>query len=125
MSLLEKYILFRSNQANDSQSDCYFCQIEDISLEELNEAKATSEKLWRRIVDKRREQYSERMLEIDNALFLAAQSGDCKAADLLYRRFDGWSPKLVEQNNTIFNFAELARKANPKNRIKEDEYDDE
>jgi hypothetical protein len=50
------------------------------------------------------------MAKIDDALFKAAERGDTKAADLLYRRFDGWNPKIVEENNNFYNFAELVKK---------------
>jgi hypothetical protein len=51
------------------------------------------------------------MLKIDDAMFRAAKSGDTKAADLLYRRFDGWNPKIVEENNHFYNFTDLIKRA--------------
>jgi hypothetical protein len=50
------------------------------------------------------------MQKIDDALFKSAESGDVRAADLLYRRFDGWNPKIVEETNNFYNFADIAKK---------------
>jgi hypothetical protein len=49
------------------------------------------------------------MSKIDAALFRAAESGDTKAADLLYRRFDGWNPKIVEETNNYYNFTDMVK----------------
>jgi len=49
------------------------------------------------------------MAKIDHALFRAAEAGDTKAADLLYRRFDGWNPKIVEETNNYYNFADMVK----------------
>lgn len=65
---------------------------------------------WARAaLDGRRAAYADVMLDVDRALFLAAKSGDTKAADLVYRRFDNWNPRIVEQTNHIYNFADLVK----------------
>jgi hypothetical protein len=46
---------------------------------------------------------------LDKALFKAAKCGDTKAADLLYRRFDGWNPKIVEETNNYYNFTDMVK----------------
>ena len=108
-SIRDKYIQYRTNPDNDDKSDSHFCTSHEISLDELREMQKTDNRLSRDILQARRETYSQRMSKIDNALFRAAEQGDCKAADLLYRRFDGWNPKIVEETNNYYNFADMVK----------------
>jgi len=105
----DKYIQYRSNPDNDDKSDAYFCTQNAVSLDEIREMKEEDKKLYPDILKSRRLAYSERMTKIDAALFRAAEGGDTKAADLLYRRFDGWNPKIVEETNNYYNFTDLVK----------------
>jgi len=108
-SVRDKYIQYRSNPDNDDKSDAYFCTSNQISLDELQELIRQDRKLQSDILKSRRATYAIRMKKIDAALFRAAESGDTKAADLLYRRFDGWNPKIVEETNNYYNFTDMVK----------------
>ncbi len=105
----DKYIQYRTNPDNDGKSDAFFCSTNCVSLDEINELKAQDKKLHVDILKSRRDTYAKRMSKIDAALFRAAESGDTKAADLLYRRFDGWNPKIVEETNNYYNFTDMVK----------------
>ena len=105
----DKYIQYRTNPDNDEKSDAYFCTSNSISLDELNELKSSDNKLNVDILKARRATYAKRMQSIDAALFKADEMGDTKAADLLYRRFDGWNPKIVEETNNYYNFTDMVK----------------
>lgn len=47
---------------------------------------------WTKILDARRNKYSQITPEIDDALVKKAKTGDTKAIDLYFQRFDGWVP---------------------------------
>jgi hypothetical protein len=108
-SVRDKYIQYRTNPDNDDKSDAYFCTSNSISLDEINELRAQDKKLFQDILKARRETYARKMAKIDAALFQAAECGDTKAADLLYRRFDGWNPKIIEETNNYYNFADMVK----------------
>lgn len=108
-SVRDTYIQYRTNPDNDEKSDAYFCTSHGISLDELQELIRNDRKLQIDILKSRRATYAKRMTKIDAALFKAAEGGDTKAADLLYRRFDGWNPKIVEETNNYYNFADMVK----------------
>lgn len=108
-SVRDIYVQYRTNPDNDDKSDAYFCTTHGISLDDLRELILNDRKLQVDILKSRRETYAKRMAKIDAALFRAAESGDTKAADLLYRRFDGWNPKIVEETNNYYNFADMVK----------------
>ena len=107
--MIDKYIAFKANPGNDRKDDSFFCSESGVSLLELKREKKAHKDWGKSALNLRREFYAEKMVEIDQALFIAAKNGDTKAADLLYRRFDGWNPKIVEQNNNFYNFADLVK----------------
>ena len=109
MSIIDQYIAFKANPGNDKKDDAFFCSESGVSLSELKKEKKLYKMWGKSALNLRREHYAEKMVEIDRALFMAAKNGDTKAADLLYRRFDGWNPKIVEQNNNFYNFADLVK----------------
>ena len=109
MSIIDKYIAFKANPENDKSSDTLFCSVSGVSFDELKTEKKKYKTWAKSALNLRRDHYAEKMVEIDRALFIAAKNGDTKAADLLYRRFDGWNPKIVEQNNNFYNFADLVK----------------
>jgi len=117
-SVRDKYIHYRTNPDNDEKSDAFFCTSHGIGLDELKEMFLHDSKLSRDILHARRDKYATRMNKIDEALFKAAESGDTKAADLLYRRFDGWNPKIVEETNNYYNFADMVKGINKVTHIK-------
>lgn len=108
-SVRDKYIQYRTNPDNDDKSDAHFCTSHGVSLDEVREMQKTDETLPEAILKSRRSKYSTRMAKIDEALFRSAEQGDTKSADLLYRRFDGWNPKVVEETNNYYNFADLVK----------------
>jgi uncharacterized protein YhjY with autotransporter beta-barrel domain len=116
VEILDIYVLFRSNPDNDSVADAYFCTQHNIPLSSLRKLKKKYPRWAKKALEARREAYAEQMTEVDKALFTAAKSGDTKAADLLYRRFDGWNPKVVEQTNNFYNFSDIVKEL--KNGIK-------
>jgi len=121
MDIIDKYIAFKANPGNDKKDDTFFCSDAGVSLTELKKAKREYKTWAKSALNLRREHYAEKMVEIDRALFIAAKNGDTKAAELLYRRFDNWSPKNQEQNiNNFYNFADLVSslKKSPKQIIR-------
>jgi len=109
MTVRDKYIQYRMSPDNDERSDAYFCTTHSVPLDDLRTMQRGDIKLEKDILHARRDTYSKRMAKIDQALFRAAEQGDCKAADLLYRRFDGWNPKIVEETNNYYNFADMVK----------------
>ena len=109
MIIIDKYIAFKANPGNDKKDDAYFCSEAGVSLSELKAEKKKYKTWAKSALNMRREHYAEKMVEIDKSLFMAAKNGDTKAAELLYRRFDQWNPKIVEQNNNFYNFADLVK----------------
>jgi len=109
ISVRDKYIQYRTNPDNDEKSDAFFCSTNCISLDEVNELRATDHRLHQDILKGRRETYAKHMAKIDASLIKAAESGDTKAAELLYRRFDGWDPKVVAETNNYYNFTDMVK----------------
>jgi len=109
MTLREAYIKFRTDPANDEKSDSFFSTAYGFGLDDVRDMQRTEEGLAESILKGRRGKYSTRMLKIDDALIRAAESGDTKAAELVYRRFDGWNPKVVEETNNYYNFADMVK----------------
>ena len=108
-TLIETYILYRTNPDNDEKADSFFVSSFGFSLKDLRKAKRERPNWAKDVLEKRREKYAEHIVGVDKALFKAAKMGDTKAADLLYRRFDGWNPKIVEQNNNFYNFTDIVK----------------
>jgi len=92
----------------------YFCSQYGVPLDILRAYKAEHPSWAKLALEGRRTKYSERTAKIDQALYNKALDGDTKAAELWYKRFDGWSEKAAEtiiKNTTIVNFADIARHA--------------
>ena len=109
MNVRDTYIQYRTNPDNDDKSDAFFCSTNCISLDELNELLHSDKKIQADILKSRRATYAKRMKKIDASLFRAAEAGDTKAAELLYRRFDGWDPKVVAETNNYYNFTDMVK----------------
>jgi len=108
-SLIETYILYKTNPDNDGKADSLFASSFGFSLVELRKEKRINKDWAQRVLDARRARYAEHISDVDKAMFMAAKAGDTKAADLLYRRFDGWNPRIVEQNNNFYNFSDIVK----------------
>jgi len=108
-SLIDTYILYKTNPDNDGKNDSFFVSSFGFSLPELRKAKRQHKDWAQKVLDARRARYAEQIGDVDKALFQAAKCGDTKAADLLYRRFDGWNPRIVEQNNNFYNFSDIVK----------------
>jgi hypothetical protein len=107
--LIDSYILYRTDPDNDNKEDSFFVAAFGFSLQELRLAKKQHPEWAKQVLELRRERYSEQLGDVDKALFQAAKCGDTKAADLLYRRFDGWNPRVVEQTNNFYNFSDIVK----------------
>lgn len=114
MTLRETYVQYRTNPDNDVNSLSHFCTRHGYSLDEVNAALSDDKHLEKDILDARRDKYAKRMQKIDDALFKSAEHGDTRAADLLYRRFDNWNPKIVEETNNFYNFADIVKRVSEK-----------
>jgi len=108
-SLIETYILYKTNPDNDGKEDSFFVSTFGFSLKELRQAKKHRPEWAKEVLELRRARYAEKLGDVDKALFQAAKCGDTKAADLLYRRFDGWNPRVVEQTNNFYNFSDIVK----------------
>ena len=119
-SLIDTYILYRANPDNDDKKDSFFVSTFGFAMKDLSKAKRATKDWAQKVLEIRRAKYAEHILGIDKAMFKAAYCGDTKAADLLYRRFDGWNPKIVEQNNNFYNFSDIVKelKGNVNNRLR-------
>jgi len=114
MSIRDTYILYRTNPDNDEHSIAHFCTSYGFILSDVKDALKNDQTLEKDILDARRAKYAYRMQKIDDALFKSAETGDTRAADLLYRRFDGWDPKVVEQTNNFYNFTDIVKELRKK-----------
>jgi hypothetical protein len=111
--IVEEYISFRMQPTNDDTSDSIFCTKHNIALKTLKKIlQETKTDYKSKIVDERRATYKHRMLEVDDALFKRAKAGDVRAAELLYKRWDGWSDKLIDQSTHYhYDFVGLVKLA--------------
>lgn len=91
--MLEKYIEWRADPNNKDMEDSYFCTTNAISLDSLLLAKASDKEWAKKCVAKRRENYLIRLLEVDDALFMKAKTGDIKAVELIYERWEDYVRK--------------------------------
>jgi hypothetical protein len=109
--LLEEYLRFRKDPVNDETTDGMWCGTRRIRPEDLTRLKAAHPDWAQEVLDHRRKQYAEQLKDVDTALIEKAKSGNTQAAELLYRRFENWTPKAAEdalkRNPTNKTFAEL------------------
>lgn len=59
--------------------------------------------LDRQALEIRRKKYAPHLSEIDRALIAQAKTGDHKAAELAYKRFEGWTPteRRITENKLL------------------------
>jgi hypothetical protein len=91
--MIEKYIDWRADPENKGMEDSYFCTTNGISLDSLVVMKAEAKDWAKKCVAKRREHYLIRLLEVDEALFMKAKTGDIKAVELIYERWEDYVRK--------------------------------
>ena len=101
--------MYKTNPDNDGKTESFFVSSFGFSLKDLRKAKRERPGWAKEVLELRRARYAEQIGDVDKALFQAAKCGDTKAADLLYRRFDGWNPRIVEQNNNFYNFSDIVK----------------
>lgn len=92
------YVPFRSNPSNDHVSDGEWAGRNELNIVELKNWKAANPKAMVEILETRRGRYAEKLIEIDQALFDKAKQGDARSIELLWSRFENWSPKIEENN---------------------------
>lgn len=95
---LSDYVGFRSDPSNDVTSDGMWCGTNGLSIGDLKKWKIEHAKDMFLILEKRRGSYAEKLIEIDQALFNKAKQGDARSIELLWSRFENWSPKIEEAN---------------------------
>lgn len=94
---LSDYVEFRSNPANDHITDGVWCN-ELLNIDDLIQWKLEHPKEMFSILEKRRAQYADHLIKVDQALFEKAKNGDPRAIELVWSRFENWSPKIEENN---------------------------
>ena len=95
---LEDYIPFRSNPNHDSLTDGMWAAQNGLSITDLKNWKTANPAVMFSILEKRRGSYAEKLIEVDQALFEKAKQGDPRSIELLWSRFENWSPKIEENN---------------------------
>lgn len=93
---MNNYIDFRSDPSNDHITDGMWCGTNNIRPEDLKGWKLENPKSMVSILEKRRGLYADELIKVDQALFEKAKEGDSKAISLAWARFEGWSPKIEE-----------------------------
>lgn len=105
------YLAFRKNPANDETTDGMWCGQQHYHIDTLNATKLARPKWAEEVLAHRRARLAEELLEVDKGLFAKAKTGNTQAIELLYRRFENWTPKAAEEqmkkNPTNKSFAEL------------------
>jgi len=91
--MINKYIAWRADPNNKDIEDSCFCSSNGISLDSLASAKSADKEWAKRCVALRRENYLIRLLEVDDALFMKAKTGDIKAVELIYERWEDYVRK--------------------------------
>ena len=92
-NILDQYIEWRSDPDTKGLDDSYFCSTKGVSLDSLLLAKSADKEWAKKCVAKRREHYLIRLLEVDDALFMKAKTGDIKAVELIYERWEDYVRK--------------------------------
>lgn len=93
------YCNFRSNPANDSVTDGMWCGTNNVPLEQLQAWKQQNPAEVEKILQTRRANYADEMIQIDSALLRKAKAGDARSIQLAWARFENWSPKIEEEQS--------------------------
>ena len=94
--LKELYVKFRTEPDNDEITDGMWCGQQNVPVTTISHIRKEFPTLDFDILTARRAAYAQLLAKVDTAVFDKAIKGDAKAADLIYRRFEGWSPKMTE-----------------------------
>jgi hypothetical protein len=92
------YLEFRSDPSNDQTTDGMWAGQNNLRIEDLKKWKSEHPTELFTVLTKRRSRYAEKLIEVDQALFEKAKGGDARSVELLWSRFEGWSPKIEENN---------------------------
>lgn len=95
---LNDYVAFRTNPGNDHITDGVWCE-EQIRIDDLMAWKLANPQAMLSILEKRRSAYSDDLIKIDQALLQKAKAGDPRSIELVWARYEGWSPKIEENNS--------------------------
>lgn len=98
LRLKVSYIKFRVNPENDDVTDGMWCGQNGMQPDIISALRTACPKIDFEILEARRAEYAKQLAQVDQALFDKAIKGDAKAADLIYRRFESWSPKHAEEH---------------------------
>jgi hypothetical protein len=105
-----EYIRFKIHDDKDT-TDGMWCGQMQVPVVWLEGMKRREPDWAKRVLDGKRGLYAKEMLAVDSALIEKAKGGNTQAAELLYRRFENWTPKAAEdalkRNPTNKTFAEL------------------
>ena len=91
--ILSKYIEWRGDPESKGLDDSYFCTTNGISIDSLIIVLAADKEWPKKVLAKRRENYMIRLLDVDEALFMKAKTGDIKAIELIYERWEDYVRK--------------------------------
>lgn len=97
MNLLGRYKELRSQPRFDDYTDGQLAAALSTTLDEVRRLKRMHPEAEAQVLDRRRKGYADDLLQVDQALFEKAKAGDARAADLVYRRFENWTPKQADE----------------------------
>lgn len=98
MDVFMPYLEFRADPSNDETTDGMWAGQNRLRVEDLKRWKLEHPGEMLALLEKRRGRYADALIEVDQALFAKAKSGDSKAIELIWSRYEGWSPKIEEAN---------------------------
>lgn len=112
--IIVKYVEFRTRSEECDPEDSMFCSEEGISIDKLTELKRTNVEWMKEVLQKRRDAYILKLMEVDDGLFRKACLGDVKAIELIYERWDGYVRKKQSGSevNVNLTLAGMIRNAN-------------
>jgi hypothetical protein len=93
---IEDYVAFRSDPTNDNTTDGMWCGQNGLDIVALHKWKAENSQAMFSILEKRRSRYAEKLIDIDASLLAKAKQGDARSIELVWSRFENWSPKIEE-----------------------------
>lgn len=93
------YIDFRSNPSNDHINDGMWCGQRHVDPDTLTIWKMQNPEAMMTILEARRSRYADELIKVDQALFEKAKSGDPRSVQLIWARFENWSPRIEEEQN--------------------------
>lgn len=92
------YPSFRCDPSNDHISDGVWCGQNALDILTLAKWKHEHAKEMLSVLETRRGLYADELIKIDQGLLAKARSGDPRSIELVWARFENWSPKIEEAN---------------------------